>query len=196
MGVNELIADAEFGIKCIRTDTSHFNFYFRGTLASLKGILDQIIEEYNTKYKLGISLSENLYPEKFKKVARTQKNLQALKFIQYYNSEKCNLLKDTKIKFLLDSHGMRDIEIHRKTLPRNVKMEIEESLTSSIHIEARDEGGTVVSTADSKQIKPDEIPPVIVYFLKDWEKDDIPTLCEHSLLNLKNFISDIRTNFP
>lgn len=196
MGVDTLISDSSYGIKCMKDDTTHFNFYFRGTLVSLKGILDQILEEYNSKYKLGIPLTENLNTASFEKVAKRRKNQQALKFIQYYSTEKSKLLADARLKLLLETHGVRDNEIHRKTLPRHIKVELKDSLTISTHLEVRDEEGTLVSSTDSKQIKPEEIPPKIEFFLQTWSIDDIPTLCEFSLQKLQEFAKNIDVNFP
>ncbi len=49
MAVNGLLRDAEYGISRLNSDPEHFDFNFRGVLATLKGVLDQMLEEYNSK---------------------------------------------------------------------------------------------------------------------------------------------------
>ena len=47
-------------------------------------------------------------------------------------------------------------------------------ITSSVHIEAKDEKGNIISIVDSPASPATVRPPEIQYFLQDWEEDDIP----------------------
>ena len=60
MSVEDLIKDAEYGIDQLKSNPVYYSFYLRAELATLKGITDYLLEEYNGKYSLGITLDENL----------------------------------------------------------------------------------------------------------------------------------------
>jgi hypothetical protein len=74
MGVETAISHAQYGIDKMKANADPFDFYFKATLASLKGILDYILEEYNSKYAVGIGDNENLSADYFEKNAKGCKN--------------------------------------------------------------------------------------------------------------------------
>jgi len=57
---------------------------FQGTLASLRSIVDYILEEYNQKIGLKIPLEDLLTPETFRRKANEMKNRNASRFIRAY----------------------------------------------------------------------------------------------------------------
>jgi len=197
MGVDAAISQAQYGIDRMKANADPFDFYFKGTLACLKGILDYILEEYNSKYSVGISDNENLSVDPFENKAKSCKNPLATSFITSYKAEKAKLLTDPKCAKLLATHGSRDIAIHRKELPKKITVTLHASITASAHIVVRDEKGNITSTADSPP-RPAKVNPApqIRYFLQDWPNDDIPALCEYTLNVLRGFVSMLRTNYP
>ena len=197
MGVDTTISHAQHGIDKMKENADPFDFYFKGTLVCLKGILDYILEEYNIKYSVGIGDNENLSADYFEKKARDCKNPSALPFIASYKAEKANLLADPKCGKLLASHGSRDIAIHRKELPKKIAVTLYASISSSFHIVVKDERGNITGTADSpprlEKVNP---PSQGQCFLQDWPNDDIPTLCEYTLNALKGFVRTLRKKYP
>lgn len=158
----------------MRNDTAHFNFYFKGTLASLKGLLDYLLEEYNDIFKLGIGPNENLYVSTFRNKANSMGNTNAIKFIDDYSEMKNKLLDDPKVGLLLKPHGVRDQEIHRKQTQRRPEIFLEDSF--------------------GNKTKP-EVQPKFRFFLKAWPDDDIPTLCEYVRTELYNAIRTLNDKY-
>jgi hypothetical protein len=179
----------------MKENATPFEFYFRGTLACLKGILDYLLEEYNSKYSVGIAENEDLSPLSFAKRANDTKNTKAQSFIEGYNAERKALLSNPKCGKLLARHGTRDIAMHRKALPRNVNLTVHEHGSLSFHAEVKDADGNIISVVDDmpQPVKP--LAPEIKYFLSDWTSDDIPTLCEYTLNELRNMVRRVRETY-
>jgi hypothetical protein len=192
--VDRAICEAEYGIKKMKENTEPFDFYFKGTLASLKGILDYLLEEYNSKYSVGITDKEDLNWSIFKERVKEGKNARAESFINSYIAERKKLLADPKCEKLLARHGSRDITIHRRQLPKQISVTLYERIAASVQIEVRDERGKIISTGGSPPHPVTPRPPEIHHFLQDWKSDDIPTLCEYTLNELKKFVARIRAN--
>lgn len=196
MGVKEAILQVEYGIKKMKENATPFEFYFKGTLVNLKGALDYLLDEYNSKYSVGIGDNEDLSISEFRKRVKG-KNSHAESFIEAYDKERAKLFADPKCGKLLTRHGSRDITVHRRELPKKITIALHESVTISAHVEARDESGKLVGTADSRpEPVPLSAPPEVHYFLPDWTNDDIPSLCEYTLNEVKKFVTALRANYP
>lgn len=176
MGRAELFEDICFGVYQMRNHPTHFNFYFRGTLASLKGVLDYLLEEYNVRFNLGISADKDLNVRAFSNKATNMNNKDAIEFIGDYKKTKETLLEDEKVKLLLGQHGVRDQEIHRKHLPLNIDVKLIDTLGNR-------------NGLGSSQ-------PTFSFFLKAWPNDDIPTLCEYVSAELANAVALLDTKYP
>lgn len=196
MSVEALYPSVEFGISKMKVDTANFEFYFRGTLATLKGILDHLLEDYNDKYGLAIGPDEDLYITKFKEVANRKGLVDAVNFITNYEQKRTNLLLDPKVKLLLSRHGIRDQEIHRNRTPRHIEVNKQDKITITSHVQIKDPNGNTVGAVETQ---PTDVPidPIEVrFFLQSWSNDDIPTLCEYNFTVLKAFVSRLRQAFP
>ena len=197
MGVDTAISHAQYGIDKMKANADPFDFYLKGTLACLKGILDYILEEYNSKYSVGIGDAEILNADNFETKAKSCRNPAAIPFIASYKAEKARLLTDPRCAKLLAPRGSRDIAIHRKDLPKKIAVTLYASVSTSVHVVVRDAKGNITSTGDSPpppaKVNP---PPETHYYLSDWPNDDIPTLCEYTLNALRRFIASLRTNYP
>jgi hypothetical protein len=194
--VDQAISEAEYGIKRMKENVNPFDFYLKGTLTCLKGALDYLLEEYNAKYSVGISDGEDLNTSIFEKRAKAGRNRQAELFIGDYLEEKKTLLADPRCGKLLGRHGSRDIIIHRREPTKNVTATFYEHITSSEHVEVRDGKGNLVSSGDTAPQTVMTKPPEVQYFLSDWPSDDIPTLCEHVLNEVRKLVVTIRANHP
>jgi hypothetical protein len=132
MSVDQSISESEFGIKKMRENTEPFDLYFKGTLATLKGALDYLLDEYNTKYSVGVGDDENPNPRSFKDRVGSGKNPTADAFIDFYRAEKKTLLADPKCRLLLETHGTRDIAIHRREIPKSVSVNVNAGMTATL----------------------------------------------------------------
>ncbi len=175
MGLAELFEDIRFGVYQMRNDPTHFNFYFRGTLVSLKGVLDHLLEEYNARFNLGISADEDLNVSAFCKKTENMNNKVAIKFIKDYIKMKKGLLRDPKVALLLGHHGVRDQEIHRRPAQRKIKITLEDSFGNK--------------TESATQ-------PTFSFFLQAWSNDDIPTLCEYVSAELVKAVTLLVAKYP
>jgi hypothetical protein len=196
LGVDQAVSEAEYGINRMKQNAAPFDFYFRGTLACLRGALDYLLEEYNAKYSLGIGDAEDLNASIFKDRAKAGKNQRAELFIDRYVQERQKLLTDPRCKKLLGRHGSRDITIHRRQLGKSIKVTLYAQITASAHVDVRDEKGNLVSSGDTAPQLVTTKPPEAHYFLSDWENDDIPTLCDHALNEVRKFVATMRANHP
>lgn len=149
MSVETLYSSVEFGISKMKVDTTNFEFYFRGTLATLKGILDHLLEDYNDKYGLAIGPDEDLNIAKFKEVASRKGSNDAIKFITVYEQERTNLFLDPRVKLLLSRHGIRDQEIHRRQTARHIQVNIQDRLTITSHVQIKDPNGNTVGAVET-----------------------------------------------
>jgi hypothetical protein len=198
MGVDSTISHAQYGIDRMKTMADPFDFYFKGTLACLKGILDYLLEEYNSKYSVGIGENEDLNADVFKKRVKDGKNPKAESFIDSYMVENKKLLADSKCEKLLGRHGSRNIAMHRKELPKNVAINFQGFGAASItKVVIKDKDGNITASKESPPVIGDRPSvPQARFFLQDWPSDDIPTLCEYTLNALKEFVKTLRTNYP
>ena len=118
MSVDNALSEAEYGIRKMKENAAPFDFYFKGTLACLKSVLDYLLEEYNSKYSVGIGDNEILTEDTFESRAKSSKNSAAISFIASYKVAKAKLLADPKCGKLLGPRGSRNIAIHRRELPK------------------------------------------------------------------------------
>jgi len=72
-------------IKKTKENATPFEFCFKGTLVNLKGTLDYLLDEYNSKYSVGIGDNEDLSISEFRKRVKG-KNSHAESFIEAYDA--------------------------------------------------------------------------------------------------------------
>lgn len=194
MGVDETIKETEYGIRRMKEDAQPFDFYLKGTLVCLKGALDYLLEEYNSKYSVGIGEKDFLDAGRFRDRVNG-KNPKAEAFTDEYDREKKKLLADPKCEKLLGTRGSRDIVVHRKQLEKKVAMRAYEDRTMVMNIVTRDAKGNDIGTI-SPPLQPVPVgSPEVVYFLSDWPNDDVCSLCEYTLGELKKLIGTLRSKF-
>jgi len=88
MAVKEKIDEAKYFLDKIKNATERKDVIpnLSAYLCSTRSILDYLLEDYNVKYGLKVTLDERLDKKIFEKVAMTRKNSNAMEFIIGYNS--------------------------------------------------------------------------------------------------------------
>jgi len=200
MTTESMIQSAKYGIVKMK-EGNEFDYYFRGTLACLKGVLDHLLEEYNKKFGLQISGEVNLGIKTFRKAAKKSANNEAVRFIDFFENERNSLFTDSRVGLLLEAHGVRDQEIHREEQPRDLGIVINEMVTAraSFRVERYDANGRPIwSTTESEGARTPSVKRSEVrYYLQSWNRtEDIPALCEYCMKQLEAFVLKCRSAFP
>ena len=175
MSAENILKEAKHGITLMRKYDRHFDFYFVGTLACLKSSLDYLLEEYNESYQLGIDLeSDHLSAQTFRRNAERQQKQYALDFINYY--DKLYSKFDEKVMKIIKQHGVRDLTIHRKRLPRAVLFDV--NTDKAEHYLSKDVDLKTLATDSLRSDK------------------ELVSICEHTSGKLEDFFHEIRSKFP
>ncbi|HSQ49350.1 MAG TPA: hypothetical protein VLL96_06690 [Candidatus Deferrimicrobiaceae bacterium] len=95
----------------------HFTYELDSFLSKIRSVPDVMLEDFNEKYKLGISLGENLYPDDFEMRAKKLGNKDALDFIKWWKKEIGKLWSSSSGPLLTK----RNISIHRKVITSDLK---------------------------------------------------------------------------
>jgi len=129
-------------------------------------IPDHLLEEYNKKFKLGITFNDKLYPNTFEDKAKMKNNQKALNFISSFKKEKLKVESDPVGKVLSKK---RDLDTHRESQRPNK---------------------LVVVVGGLKDRNDD-------FFVNFQElSGNIDDNCEKLLDLMKNFVSEMRKQFP
>lgn len=138
----------------------------RSFLTSTNSIFDHLLEEYNKKFNLKISLQKDLYPRTFKEAAEKQKNVDALKFITDFSAKK-KIIESYPILGALIKR--RDQDIHRESQQPN-------KIVISV-------GGNT-KPEDEFAINFDDLPR------------NIDDTCQQLLDAMRNFVSEMKRDYP
>ena len=135
--VRDQIKDAEYFLQLLRSKYSREEVrpILTAFLAIARSISDYLLEEYNTKLKLNIPLTEQLTITKFRKEPKKQTNQIALQFIDFYSSNFASLRKNAIGSLIIDK---RNIKIHRTDTPLhgNFKVNLQDTISISESIKA------------------------------------------------------------
>jgi ribosomal protein L7Ae-like RNA K-turn-binding protein len=174
MVVNEKIEEANYFLDKIKkaTDREDFIPNLSAFLCSSKSIPEYLLEDYNIKYGLRISLDKRLDKSMFEEVARKRKNSNAIALVKGYNHNFNKLKKDKIAKLLL---SMRNIKAHRTDLPlqKNVSVSTIENVDKQ-------------STISNTKVK---------WSFDDYNADVVES-CEKFLQLMKEFVNKVTTEFP
>jgi hypothetical protein len=152
--VRDQIKDAEYFLQLLRSKYSREEVrpILTAFLAIARSISDYLLEEYNTKLKLNIPLTEKLTITKFKKEAKKQTNQIALQFINFYSSKFASLRKNAIGSLIIDK---RNIKIHRADTPLhgNFKVNLQDtiSISESIKVVVYDRYGNIKQQSNNNQ---------------------------------------------
>lgn len=211
MVAQEKISEAEYFLNKITIAQDRYDFLpnLSAFMSATRSIPDYLLEDYNTKLGLGISLTDKLYPSVFETEAKNQNNQTAINFIADYKTELANLYKDPVAGFLIDK---RNIVVHRKNVPISAKFSRSVSdtiiISESISVEVRDKDGNLKSKSQSvpqtqpqthqtTQSNPTPSDGVEWSFPAfTYSNDNVITICIKFLDIIKKFVSDLQNKYP
>ncbi|MBI3859799.1 MAG: hypothetical protein HY296_06160 [Thaumarchaeota archaeon] len=199
MGVDEKVAEAEYFLQRLRTTypNDDFKFELSAFLSSVRSIADYLLEEYNQKCKLGITITDKLTIPTFKAEATRSGNSHASKFIRWYEAE-IGRIGNNPIGRLVFTR--RNLNIHRAQGPLHAKITLHEylTITESVTVTVYDEKGQVIGVGGSQPSPPPTSKPAeseISWYFSDYTSEDIPTVCEKSLGMIRKLVEDARKSF-
>lgn len=174
-------------------------------LAATRSIPDYLLEDYNIKLGLNISLSDKLYPSIFEREAKHQNNSVALSFISDYNTEFSNLNGDPVANVMLNK---RNIKVHRRKVDSLLRAEIETQDTIYLSEKSSavlyDLNGNVIGRSESETNQEDNIPrrsnepkkETIKWYFSEFPTIEAYVICKKFLDSMKSFKNSIAVKYP
>jgi len=202
MPATDKIEEAEFYLAKMRESYNHqkeFIYYLNAFLPALRSAPEYLLEEYNSKYNLGIPLTDWLDAVVFESRAKQINHKDALDFIKFWKDWMKTLTSDVAGSLLFTK---RRLGVHRiQTRPTLVKVTLTEviNIRTSVRIEKYDKEGKFIGASESKDEEPkktEEGSSRIDWFFKEYENEPIIVLCEKSLKNVKAFVDEAYSKFP
>jgi hypothetical protein len=172
-----------------------FTYYLSAFLAACRSVPDHLLEEYNAKYQLGISLSEQLNADRFESKADQIRHLDALNFIQIWRY-KVKAMKDDPVGGLLLSK--RNLNVHRLLVrPNLVKVSVQDTghFSERVTVQKFDKNGKLVEIYESppeQSPKKEERPACVDWYFKEYDQEPILTVCERFLRKLRDLVDEIQ----
>lgn len=167
-------------------------------LVKVRSIPDVLLEDFNEKFSLGISLEEELYPKTFEDRARELQNTQAIGFIQWWNS-KMNQIRSDQLGSIL--FKKRNISVHRKVVRpdhKEITMYDTIRLTDSITIRKYDEKGDLIEELKSPETPPEPREPKsaeINWFFSEYRNENVLEISKKLLQMVKEFVEEAKSRF-
>lgn len=178
-------------------------------LSSINSIPDHLLEDYNNKYNLGVSLTEDLYKNKFEDKAKSQKNVNAIAFIVWFK-QKINIIELDPIGSILTQK--RHLDIHRTTQkPNHFEATLSDIVEVSDSVSVR-EFPANMTAEEAMRILREEVgkeekknsetrnesqsgsSTVDLYF-QDLININVRDACQHFLDLMKNMVSEAHIQF-
>ena len=213
MTARDKIDDAKYLLALLKdkNDRTEVRALLSGLLAIIRSIPDHLLEEYNTKLALNISLSEELRIKTFCCKAIQLNNSKAISFINSYMKE-IQILNANPLWKIVKKK--RDINIHRKDIPlkehshRVVSIPPLKIDVSSKAI-ARDKEGNIKNNipmpqpeanrnTNNEQVYNTDNSPRggVTWFFDDEPTTDIVTKFSQLLKDIQDFVDKIESGFP
>lgn len=170
-----------------------FTHEFESFLANVRSILDVMLEDFNKKFRLGISLTEDLYPSTFEKRARQQGNQEAMAFISWWKTR----MAQVKSSYVGPLFEKRDISIHRKTVaPDLKKINLIAKDSTSLTITVHDANGNLVAQYSGKKPEVDKPePPKVDWSFTDYPDDNALDVSKKLLDAVQKMLLEARKQF-
>lgn len=175
MVVDEKIDEAKYFLDKIKKATERKDFIpnLSAYLSATRSIPDYLLEDYNVKYGLKISLDKTLNKDIFEEVARRRNNPNAIAFIKGYNNNFKKLTRDKIAKLLLTK---RNIRVHKTDLP------LQKNASASI-IENVGKRSAISNTR-------------VKWLFDDYKEADVIEVCKEFLRLMNDFVKNVTTKFP
>lgn len=169
-----------------------FTHEFEAFLTNARSIPDVMLEDFNNKFGLGISLEEKLTPNTFEKKAKQLKNQEAMAFIDWWKS-RMEQVRSSALGPLFDK---RNIAIHRKTVKPDLKKINVIPKFSVAEITVHDEKGNLVaksSSIGSKDEKPE--PAEFEWSFIDYPNDNALGVSKKLLDEIHKMLAEAKIYF-
>lgn len=170
-----------------------FTHEFEAFLTKVRSVPDVMLEDFNKKFNLGISLKEDLYPDTFEKKAKQLKNKEATSFIEWWKN-KMGHIRSSYTGPLFDK---RNIAIHRKTVPPDLKkVNLVAKISAFAEITVHDAKGNVVAKSSSIRPKDKEPqPPKVEWSFTDYPNDNALDVSKKLLDEVHKMLEEAKTQF-
>jgi len=177
----------------------NFVYELEAFLVKIRSVPDVLLEDFNEKFSLGISLEEELYPKTFEERARQQQNIQAIDFIQWWKT-KMEMLKFHPLgSIFFGKKGKRNISVHRKVVaPDLKKITLFETIQVTATVRNYDEKGNFIEERKSPETPPEPVepkPPIVEWAFKDYPNEDVIETCKKLFKIVKDFIEEAKGQF-
>jgi hypothetical protein len=213
MTVAEQFEDATYFLNLLsyKTDRKEARALTSAILAISRSIPDHLLEEYNVKLGLNISLTDQLRLREFTEKAKLQNNNNALQFSALYKQQLDNLFTTTIWNLMKEK---RDIKIHRNDDPlrkqfegkikENLKLEVVNKVTVyDTHGNVRNNKSPNSEQSESNSVHNEIIGESIdtslggvKWFFNDEPNIELVNLFDLSLNEMRTFVATIRSHFP
>lgn len=131
MTVQDKILESEFFLDKIKQyylQQKDTQYHFSAFLSSARSIGEHLLEEYNQKYSLGISINDRLDAGIFRRNAQNAQNTNALQFIQWFDNQ-IGVIRQDQAGILWEK---RNMNIHRETQrPNKIVVNINENVNNN-----------------------------------------------------------------
>lgn len=207
MVVTEKIEEAKYFLDKIKKANERKDFIPNASafLSAARSIPDWLLEDYNVKYGLKISVLKRLDQQIFEDVAKARNNPNAIAFIKGYNKYFNKLKRDKIAKLLLVK---RNIKVHRTDLP--LQANFAEMITENIPIhdgvaiEVRDKYGNLKmksDLADGEDSMPEIKKPSTLSkmsftcYFDDYKDADVVEVCKEFLRLMNDFVKNLTNKY-
>lgn len=213
MTVAEKTSESEYFLERIKqtySNQNEVNFNFSAFLSSSRSIAEHLLEEYNQKFGLGISVSDKMNANEFRR--RSVGNTNAERFIAWFDAQ-IDQIKNNPVGNLL--WEQRNVNIHRTTQrPNHIVVNIHETMTITDSVSAREFPSDMSAEealritredAEREQSEPREREGTVTMTPNNstvnWHFQELPNLnviqVSTQFLNLmEKLVSDAHSNFP
>jgi hypothetical protein len=209
MVTKQKIEEAEYFLDKITKAMTRNDFIpnLSAFLSATRSIPDYLLEDYNTKLGLNISLTEKLHIETFLHESISQSNQIAQEFIKEYKTQLNNIYNDPIGKLLTIK---RNISIHRTGIlvQGSFKRGIHETIniSDSVSFVVTDGHGNIKKRSEpNSEEKPEpqkteeklsQSTDSVEWYFDDYKEYNVVSTC-HKFLNLvKAFVTSITIKFP
>lgn len=176
----------------------NFIYELEAFLVKTRSIPDVLLEDFNQKFSLGMSLEKELNHKTFKERAQQLQNAQAISFIKWWKDKMKQIRSDSLGSILF---GKRNISVHRKVVkPDLKKVTLHDNirLTDSVTVKKYDEKGKLieeVKSPETSQKPPEPKPAEINWFFSEHPDENILEACKKLLEMIKGFIEEAKSRF-
>lgn len=170
-------------------NSNEIRYELEDFLTAIRSVPDHLLEDYNKKYAVGISLHDELHLKNFKREAKRHGNTDAMNFAQWYEKRFATFYREHVCSFLKDK---RDVSTHRQEITPVATREI--SFSVDVLIGKPED---FKNLEEPKSLEVHTTKPITVgWFFTDYREQDLLSMCEDYYDAMKQFVEEARKMFP